>query len=108
MLLAFITGGLRETALLLDLPGWRDVLRCVCQHFYYNFYAIEETGILDVENSIQLFCLHLVLTEKIINSQQEFKEMFKNHRLLTGKGWTINQIWITDMDNEQNPLTRIA
>ena len=69
---------------------------------------MEETGILDVEISFQLFCLHLVLTEKIINSQQEFKEMFKNHHLSTEKGWTINQIWITDMANEQNPLTRIA
>ena len=34
--------------------------------------------------------------------------MFKNHHLSTKKGWTINQIWITDMANEQNPLTRIA
>ena len=43
---------------------WCDVFRCVCQHFYYNFYAMEETGILDVENLLHLFWLHPVFTEK--------------------------------------------
>ena len=72
----------------------RDVFRCVYQHFYYNFYAMEETDILDVENLIHLFCLHLVFTEKINNSLYEFKEKFNNHRLSTEKGWTPNPIWI--------------
>ena len=67
---------------------------------------MEETGILDVENPIHLFCLHLVFTEKINNSLQEFKEMLNNHRLSTENWWTPNQIWITGMANEQNPLTR--
>ena len=57
---------------------WRGVFRSVCQHFYYNFYAMEETGILDVKNPIHLFYLCLVFTEKINNSLQEFKEMFKS------------------------------
>ena len=67
---------------------------------------MEETGILDVENPIHLFCFHPVFTEKINNSLQEFKEMFNNHRHSTEKGWTPNQIWITGMANEQNPLIR--
>ena len=71
---------------------WCDVFRCVCQHFYYKFDAVEERSILDVENPIDLFCLHLVFTEKINNSLQEFKQMFNNHRLSTGKEWTPNQI----------------
>ena len=32
--------------------------------------------------------------------------MSNNHRLSTEKGWASNQIWITGMANEQNPLTR--
>ena len=84
----------------------RDVFRCVYQHLFYNFYAMEETGILDVENPVHLFCLHLVFTEKINNSLQEFKEMFNNHRISTEKKWIPNQIRITGMANEQNPLTR--
>ena len=67
---------------------------------------MEETGILDVENLIHLFRLHLVFTEKINNSSLEFQEMFNNHRLSTEKGWTPIPIWITGMANEQNPLTR--
>ena len=41
---------------------WRDVFRCVCQFFYYTFYAMEQTVILDVENPIHMFALHLVFT----------------------------------------------
>ena len=30
---------------------WRDVFRCVCSFFYYTFYVMEQTAILDIEKS---------------------------------------------------------
>ena len=39
---------------------WRDVFRCVC-HFYYQFYAMEQSGILDLENSLHKFVLHFAI-----------------------------------------------
>ena len=34
---------------------WCDIYRCVCHFFYYTFYAMKQTWILDVENPIHLF-----------------------------------------------------
>ena len=44
---------------------WRDVFRCVCQLYYYLFYAMESTGILNTDNQIHLFALHLVFIPRI-------------------------------------------
>ena len=43
---------------------WRDVFRCICRVFYYTFYAMEQTGLLDVENPIHMFTLQHVLFTK--------------------------------------------
>ena len=40
---------------------WREVYRCVCHLFYYTFYAVESSGLLNVEDLIQLFVLHTIL-----------------------------------------------
>ena len=39
---------------------WTDVFRYVC-HFYYQFYAMEQSGILDLENSLHKFVLHFAI-----------------------------------------------
>ena len=83
---------------------WRDVFRCVCQFFYYTFYAMEQTVILDVENPIHMFALHLVFNGRINTALDEFVAMFNNHHLSTENGWTPNQIWLNGMLNEDNPL----
>ena len=58
------------------------------------------------QSPIHLFYLHLIFTEKLNNSLQEFKEICNSHCLSREKGWTPDQIWITGMANELNPLTR--
>ena len=83
---------------------WRDVFRCVCQFFYYTFYAMEQTAILDIENPIHMFALHLVFTNRINTALDDFTAMFNNHRLSTENGWSPNQIWLNGMLNENNPL----
>jgi len=83
---------------------WRDVFRCVCQFFYYTFYAMEQTGILDVENAIHMFALHLVFSKRINTALNEFVGMFNDHGLSTEHGWTPNQIWLNGILNENNPL----
>ena len=83
---------------------WRDVFRCFCLVYYYAFYAMEQTGILDIENPVHLFALHLVYQPRINLSLQEFMLAFNNHRLSTEHGWTPNQIWINGMMDQSNPL----
>ena len=62
---------------------WRDVFRCFCLVYYYAFYAMEQTGILDIENPVHLFALHLVYQPRINLSLQQFMLAFNNHRLST-------------------------
>ena len=38
----------------------RDVFRCVC-NFYYQFFTTEQSGILDLENSVHMFVLHFAI-----------------------------------------------
>ena len=84
---------------------WRDVYRCVCHFFYYLFYAMEQTRILDLDNPLHMVALHLVFTDRINTALKEFADMFNNHRLSTEQGWTPNQIWMNGMLDKNNPLS---
>ena len=83
---------------------WRDVFRCVCHFFYFLFYAMEQTGILDIENPVHMFALHLVYTVRINFALHEFASMFNNHGLSTEHNWSPNQIWLNGILGENNPL----
>jgi hypothetical protein len=83
---------------------WRDVYRCVCHHFYYIFYAMESSGLLNLNNPIHLFTLHLVFIPRINKSLIEFMEAFNNHRVSTEGHWTPYQMWVNGMMHANNPL----
>ena len=83
---------------------WRDVFRCVAAAFYYAFYAMEQTGLLDVNNPVHMFALHLVFTPRINFALKEFMEAFNAHRLSSEHSWSPNQIWINGMIDPNNPL----
>ena len=83
---------------------WRDVYRCVCHFFYYHFYAMEQTGYLDLENPVHMFVLHIVYTARINCALNEFMGMFNNHRLFTERNATPNQLWSNGMLDSRNPL----
>ena len=87
---------------------WRDVFRCVCVIFYHTFYAMEQMQILNPENSIHLFALHLVFCPRINVSFKEFVETHNNHSLSTEHNWTPNQIRVNGMMNPDNPLVHGA
>ena len=83
---------------------WRDVFRCVSVTFYYTFYAMEESGILNLDNDVHLFLLHHVFLPRINFGLSEFKALYNDHRLSTERNWTPNQIWHNGMLNPNNPL----
>ena len=53
---------------------WRDVFRCVSLLYYYTFYGMELSGILDADNPVHLFTFHLVFVcaELTLSWQLEF------------------------------------
>lgn len=83
---------------------WRDVFRCVCHLFYYVFYAMEDTGLLNIENPIDIFALHLTFTPRINLALHEYMEAFNHHKVRTAHHWSPYQMWVNGMLNEENPL----
>ena len=71
---------------------WRDVFRCVCHLYYYLFYAKESIGILNTDNQIHLFALHLVFIPRINKALDEFCEAFNHHKVCTEGNWSPYQI----------------
>ena len=85
-------------------PLWRDVFRCVCHLYYYIFYAMESTGILDTDNPIHLFTLHLIFIPRINKALDEFREAFNHHKVRTERNRSPNQMWLDGMFHPDNPL----
>ena len=85
---------------------WRDVYRCVCHIFYYIFYGMEQSGLLDVENNIHMFALQRVFLGRLNLALEEWKACHNHHPLSTEHGWSPNQLWLTGMMDRRNPLAR--
>jgi len=58
---------------------WRDVFCCASHLYFYTFYSMELSGILDTDNSVHLFTLHLVFQPRINQALCQFTEAF-NHQ----------------------------
>ena len=82
---------------------WRDVFRCICHLFYYIFYAMEQTGVLDVENPIHMFTLQYVYLARINNALSEWMVSFNDHPIQTEHNWSPNQMWLNGMIHPCNP-----
>ena len=87
---------------------WRDVFRCVAVFFYYVFYGMEETGLLDIEDALHMFALHHVFHKRINIALKDFQNAYNEHRLSTEKNWTPNQIWFNSMNNISNPISEFT
>ena len=53
--------------------SWRDVFRRVCYLCYYVFYAMEYSGVLDVNNATHPFTLHLIFIPMINQALAELR-----------------------------------
>jgi len=82
---------------------WRDVFRCICHVFYYIFYPMEQTGLLDVENPIHMFTLQYVYLRRINCTLSKWTVSFNDHPVQTEHNWFPNQMWWNGM-NPCNPI----
>ena len=83
---------------------WMDVFRCLCHLFYYVFYALEDTGLLNIENQMDLFVLHLTFIPRINLALHEYMESFNHQKVRPANHWSPYQMWANGMLNEENPL----
>ena len=65
---------------------------------------MESSGILNVEDPIQLFASHTIFIPRVNNSLRKFSEAFNNHAVSTEGNWTPYQIWMNGMMHANNPL----
>ena len=60
---------------------WRDVFRCVGQIFYNLLYHLEDEGVLDPLNDIDLFCVHFSILPELNRCPDEFVKSWNQHCL---------------------------
>lgn len=78
---------------------WRD-LYCGCISFFCKFfYFLEDTGLLDVNSSCDIYCLHITYLPLIQQQLDLFREGWANHSLRTEHNRTPNQLWIMGLQN---------
>ena len=72
---------------------WRDVFSSCTAHLYHLFYSMEDEGILDPVDELDLFCLHFVFLPRINRQLESFKAAYCRHKLRTEHSSTPLQLW---------------
>ena len=76
---------------------WRDVFSSCVSLFYQIFYTLEDEGVLDPNNDIDLFALHFVYLPRICQQLETFRRSYSHHRLRSEGSMTPYQLWIEGM-----------
>ena len=71
---------------------WRDVFTSSLSKLYCVFWYLEDSGLLDIADELQLCVLRLVFTPKINEDLLQFQNSWDNHPLRTTKNHTPNQL----------------
>ena len=74
---------------------WRDLFAGCTYTYYYLFFALEDSGILDPSNETHLSALHYVYTPRINQSLQLFRAGYNQSPLSTEHGASPTQLWIS-------------
>ncbi len=87
---------------------WRDVFSACLVMYYSLFYHMEDSGILDVNNDLHLFCIHYVFLPRINKSLSTFVAGWNNHPLSSVSNLSPIQLWITGAHpspRDRNPVS---
>lgn len=72
---------------------WRDVFSSCLAPLYYTFYSMEEEGLLDPIDEIDLYCLHYVFMPRLHHQLESFRKAYCRHKLRTEHNHTPLQLW---------------
>ncbi|XP_026135190.1 uncharacterized protein LOC113113261 [Carassius auratus] len=72
---------------------WRDVWMAVTCIFYDVLHTLEEDGLLDISNTVHLFCVHYVFLPRLRAALHVFAAGWNNHPLRTEGNHTPQQLW---------------
>lgn len=87
---------------------WRDMFQG-CTILYYNlFCSMEEEGILDINDMIQLFCLHYIFIKRINFSLSQFVAAWNRHPMESVQGLSPEQQWVVGMAQYHGVVMSLA
>jgi hypothetical protein len=72
---------------------WRDVRKSVIEPLRVAFTTLEEEGILDPDNDVDIYCLHQALKGRINDRLTEFAHSWNNHPLRSEGNFTPLQLF---------------
>ena len=81
---------------------WRDVSHSVIILFKEVFGDLEEQNILDVDNDVDLCCLHEVFTDRINSSLSDFISSWNNYPLTSENNQTTDQLFYIENNHESS------
>ena len=86
---------------------WHDLFCGCISFFYYLFYSLEDAGLLDPDDILDLWALHFVYFPKIQSHLNSFSDAWCNHPIRTANIRTPNQLWIMGMcqRSTENPCS---
>lgn len=76
---------------------WRDLFQSCLVIFYRLFYGMEDEMLLNVDDDLNMFCLHYVFIPRINMSLNQFKESWNNHPLSSAHNMSPIQLWISGL-----------
>ncbi|XP_067085574.1 uncharacterized protein [Osmerus mordax] len=82
---------------------WRDVWTAVTHVYYDVLHSLEDEGLLDLADSLHLFCVHFVFVPRLQQDLEHFAKGWDDHSLRTERGRTPNQLWHLGL--MENPVT---
>jgi hypothetical protein len=78
---------------------WRDLYSgCIC-FFYHFFYFLEDTGLLDPNNALDIYALHQCFLPVIQSQLNIFKDGWAHHSLRTERHRTPYQLWFLGLND---------
>ena len=83
---------------------WRDVYIQVTSTYALVFKSLEDNGVLDPHNCVDLYCLHLVYVPRINEALKSFQQGWNNHPLSTEFNRTPMQLYtLYSIGNRHGP-----
>ena len=76
---------------------WRDVFTGCTSLFYHLFYHLEDSGLLNCDDPIHLWCLHMIYIPYINLSLKTFVDGWENHPMSSVRGLSPRQLWMQGM-----------
>ena len=92
---------------------WRDLYTACISFFYFFFYFLEDTNLLDPDNILDLYVLHYVFLPVIQKQLDIFMEAWARHSLRTERNRSPRQLWIVGLhqtailDEQEEAVTGI-